>query len=113
MKFIEFSRLFNEPSKSISFIFLFQLNSSLPCRTLLPNDDTNSEQHWRSVCPSWEKFLALTDLLEYNLNDIADGLSRKKFVSFTGQEMIHLIKALFEDSPRRESLINSIAEISS
>lgn len=81
-------------------------------RSLLHTDDSTVEQQWKTICTSWEKFLAITDLLEYNLNDIADGLSRKKFVSFTGQEMIHLIKALFEDSPRRQSLINSIAEIS-
>jgi hypothetical protein len=80
---------------------------------LVPADEGTDEQsHWKNVCPSWDKFLGLTDLLEFNLNDIADGLSRKRFVSFTGQEMINLIKALFEDSPRRQSLISSIAEIS-
>lgn len=81
-------------------------------RSLLHTDDASVEQQWKTVCSSWDKFVALTDLLEYNLNDIADGLSRKKFASFTGQEVIHLIKALFEDSPRRQSLIHSIAEIS-
>jgi len=53
----------------------------------------------------------LTDLLDYNLNDIADGLSRKKFACFTSLEISNLIKALFEDSPRRQSLLNSIAEV--
>jgi len=73
------------------------------CRSLLPSEDNTGEQ-LRTVCPSWNKFTALTDLLEYNLNDIADGLSRNKFSNFTSYEMSTLIKALFEDSPCRLSV---------
>ncbi len=77
-------------------------------RAFLPADET--AQH-KPTCASWDKFIALTDLLDYNLNDIADGLSRKKFVSFTSVEMTNLVKALFEDTPRRQSLLQSIADV--
>ena len=65
------------------------------------------------VCASWKKFLALTDLLEYNLTDIADQLPRRKFNSFTSQEICHLIKALFEETPRRQTVLNSVVAMSS
>ena len=64
------------------------------------------------VCGSWRKFLALTDLLEYTLADVAEQLPRKKFAAFTGGEMNTLIKALFEDSPRRQTILTSILEMS-
>ena len=78
-------------------------------RAFIPSEEDTSKPI--TVCPSWDKFVALTDLLDYNLNDIADGLSRKKFACFTSLEISNLIKALFEDSPRRQSLLNSIAEV--
>ena len=81
------------------------------CRTLLPVADVNVEMQLKQICPSWSKFVALTDLLEYNLNDIADGLSRKKFANFTTKEMTSLIKALFEDTPKRQTLLQSIADM--
>ena len=55
----------------------------------------------------------MTDLLEYSLSEVADWLPRKKFSSFTGNEMTSLIKALFEDTPRRQSILESILEMSS
>lgn len=83
------------------------------CRTLLPvvPDEQGSSEAYHRLVPVWEKFAALTDILEYNLNDIADGLSRKRFASFTASEMIKLIKALFEDTPRRQSLLVSIEAV--
>jgi hypothetical protein len=86
------------------------------CSTLLPSqlhrtssqptaDPRNAVQDLTS---SSGKFMALTDLLEYKLNDIAEGLNRRKFVDFTAAEMIKLVKALFEDTPRRQTLLNSI-----
>lgn len=83
------------------------------CRMLLPAEDAASNISIRTVCPSWRKFAALSDLFEFNLNDIADGLSKKKFTDFTTAEMTSLIKALFEDSPRRQSMLHSIAEMNS
>ena len=62
---------------------------------------------------SWVKFLALTDLLEFSLSDVAEWLPRKKFATFTGSEMTALIKALFEDTPRRQTLLASILQMSS
>lgn len=80
------------------------------CRTLFPAKDDESINR---VCASWKKFLALTDLLEYSLNELADWLPRKKFSSFTGSEMTILIKAMFEDSPMRQGILASVLEMSS
>lgn len=65
------------------------------------------------ICARWSKFLGLTDLLEYNLADVAEWLPRKKFAAFSGQEMTQLIKALFEDTPRRQSILTAVLELSS
>jgi hypothetical protein len=46
--------------------------------------------------------------MEFKLNDIANGLNRKRFADFTAAEMVKLVKALFEDSPRRQTLLSSI-----
>lgn len=78
---------------------------------------------------SWNKFKALTELLECSLTDIAEWLPkyenylyppyppspslRKKFVSFTGAELSSLVKALFEESSRRQVILSSILELSS
>ena len=80
-------------------------------RLLLPQESKDEEQLSR-ICPSWWKFCALTDLLEYSLSEVAEWLPRKKFASFTGNEMTALIKALFEDTPKRQGILTSILEMS-
>jgi hypothetical protein len=65
------------------------------------------------VVSSWGRFCALSDLLGYSLNDLAEWLPRRKFVTFTGGEMSSLIRALFEDSSRRQALLKSIADMTS
>ena len=80
-------------------------------RLLLPQESKDEEQLSR-ICPSWRKFCALTDLLEYSLSEVAEWLPRKKFASFTGNEMTALIKALFEDTPKRHGILTSILEMS-
>lgn len=57
--------------------------------------------------------MALTDLLEYSLGDVAEWLPKKKFSSFTGQEMTSLIKALFEDTDKRLQILQSILAMAS
>jgi len=81
-------------------------------RLIFPAEATNDDSMQR-ICTSWKKFLALTDLLEYSLSEVAEWLPRKKFSSFTGQEMTNLIQALFEDTPRRQTVLASILEMSS
>lgn len=72
-----------------------------------------AEQKCQQVCASWKKFGALSDLLEYSLSEIADQLPLRKFSAFTGHEMCRLIKALFEDTPRRQTILNSIMDMAS
>jgi hypothetical protein len=62
-------------------------------------------------CMSWKKFLLLTDLLDYSLYDIADALSTHQCSVFTSKEMIQLIGALFEESPKRQALLESIQQM--
>jgi hypothetical protein len=75
--------------------------------------DRDGDEALQRVCGSWRKFVALADLLEFSLSDVADWLPRKKFAPFTGSEMAALIRALFEDSPRRQTVLASILEMSS
>ncbi len=72
-----------------------------------------SEDSVQGFAPSWKKFLALTELLEYSLGDVAEWLPRRKFASFSGQEISLLIRALFEDTPKRQSILQSILAMSS
>lgn len=78
---------------------------------LLVEDKERKGNENAAPCANWRKFCALTDLLDCNLNDVADKLSRREFVDFTAKEMIALIKALFENTPRRKSLIQSITDL--
>jgi hypothetical protein len=64
------------------------------------------------VVGSWMKFLALQQLLEYNLTDIAEALQKRKFSSFTANELSNLVKALFEESPRRLNMLSAITQMS-
>jgi hypothetical protein len=65
------------------------------------------------LASSWKKFCGLTDLLNYSLSEVAEWLPKKKFSHFTGSEMTTLLMALFEDSPKRKTLLNTILEMSS
>jgi hypothetical protein len=73
----------------------------------------DSDNGMRKYSASWTKFCALTDLLEYSASEVAEWLPRRKFSSFTGNEMSSLIKALFEDSSRRQGILTAILEMSS
>lgn len=71
------------------------------------------EESVRAVACSWSKFVALGQLLEYTLAEIAEGLPRRKFASFTANELSGLVKALFEESVRRQSILNAIMQMAS
>jgi hypothetical protein len=85
-------------------------NSSNVFSVVMNSSNVESVTH---LCPSWWKFIALTDLLEYSLSEIAQQLPLRKFAAFTGNEMTSLIKALFDDSPRRQSVLEAVAQMSS
>ena len=71
-----------------------------------------SEDNVTAMVPSWNKFSVLTELLDYSISEVTEWLPRKKFSSFTPQELGALIKALFEDSERRQNILNLILEMS-
>mmetsp|Transcript_21014 Transcript_21014/g.30337 ORF Transcript_21014/g.30337 Transcript_21014/m.30337 type:complete len:765 (+) Transcript_21014:80-2374(+) len=74
--------------------------------------DARDDESLLTLVGSWGKFCALSDLLEFSLSEIAEWLPRRKFSSFTGNEMASLVRALFEDSARRQNILSSILEIS-
>ena len=74
--------------------------------------DSSSEESIVRVIPSWSKFVTLTDLLDYSISEVIEWLPRKKFASFTSFELTALIKALFDDSERRQNILNLILEMS-
>lgn len=61
-------------------------------------------------CPSWRKLATLTELLDYSLYDIAEAISCQRCSCFTAREMTRLIGALFEDTPKRQALLDSIKQ---
>ena len=70
-----------------------------------------SNDNMNRAVASWVKFCVLTDLLEYSLSEVAEWLKRRKFVSFTGSEMSTIVRALFDDSTRRQEVLKSILEM--
>jgi centromere/kinetochore protein ZW10 len=89
-------------------------------RSLLPDGSGNEREMVaislenigsKNMCPSYNKFCALTDILEFKLNDIANGQNRKRFADFTVAEIVRLVTALFEDSPRRQTLLAAIEAV--
>eukprot|EP01041_Mallomonas_annulata_P000737 gene737-1415_t len=64
-----------------------------------------------TVAGSWLKFLALQQLLEFSLTEISEALQRRKFSSFTAIELNGLIKALFDESPRRQNILTAIMQM--
>ena len=71
-----------------------------------------TEENLNAMVPSWNKFNVLTELLDFSISEVTEWLPRKKFSSFTPQELGALIKALFEDSERRQNILNLILEMS-
>jgi hypothetical protein len=75
------------------------------------SDEAQAHAALQQVVPSWNRFLALCAVLEGSLADIAEWLPLRKFSCFTGKEMASLVRALFEDSPKRHNILQSIAEM--
>jgi len=53
----------------------------------------------------------LAEVLDYSLYDIAEALSAHRCSCFTSKEMSKLIVALFEDTPKRHTLLESIKQV--
>jgi hypothetical protein len=90
---------------TLSNTYNVEIGSCLPS-----TDDIDSKglAAMDNYAPSWQKFCSLADLLEMSTAEVAEWLPRKKFATFTGHEMSSLIRALFEDSPRRTFLLKTV-----
>jgi centromere/kinetochore protein ZW10 len=53
----------------------------------------------------WDRFTAIGIFMEMSLSDIQVALSEGVFLSVTGQELTRLVKATFDDSPKRRHLL--------
>ncbi|KAG8679682.1 hypothetical protein FRC09_018796 [Ceratobasidium sp. 395] len=58
--------------------------------------------------PSWFKYSYLSELLEASLADIRHLFDIGALVDFSEQDLAHLIRALFSDSPKRQELIDRV-----
>ena len=56
--------------------YLIQYACFLHTRLIFPSGEGRDEEALARVCASWRKFLALADLLEYSLTDVAEWLPR-------------------------------------
>ena len=64
-----------------------------------------------SLIACWSKFVTLVDILQYSISEMIELLPRKRFQLFTPQEMAGLVKALFQNSPKRQNLLQAISEV--
>ncbi|QRV74043.1 centromere/kinetochore protein zw10 [Ceratobasidium sp. AG-Ba] len=58
--------------------------------------------------PSWFKYSYLSELLEASLADIRHLFEMGALVDFSEQDLAHLIRALFSDSPKRQELVDRV-----
>ncbi|CAE6454428.1 unnamed protein product [Rhizoctonia solani] len=58
--------------------------------------------------PSWFKYSYLSELLEASLADIRHLFDMGALVDFSEQDLAHLVRALFSDSPKRQELIERV-----
>ncbi|CCO28411.1 Centromere/kinetochore protein zw10 homolog [Rhizoctonia solani AG-1 IB] len=61
-----------------------------------------------SYVASWFKYSYLSELLEASLADIRHLFDIGALVDFSEQDLAHLIRALFSDSPKRQELIERV-----
>jgi len=75
-------------------------------RVLVVNDNALVEQ----ICGAFERLTSdySPDGMHDSLLPCVDARGRRKFASFTASELCSLIRALFEDSVRRQNILDSI-----
>ncbi|KAI0061027.1 hypothetical protein BV25DRAFT_1782681, partial [Artomyces pyxidatus] len=84
------------------------------CRTLnalegLFLEDPDHPSSVVAYVPSWLKFSYLSELLEASLADIAYLFDEGALVDYETQELVHLVRALFADTPQRANMINKLS----
>jgi centromere/kinetochore protein ZW10 len=58
--------------------------------------------------PHWLRFCYLAEIMEASLVDITYLLESGALVDFTADELVHLLLALFTDTPNRAELIGKV-----
>ncbi|KAL7579752.1 hypothetical protein ACA910_021893 [Epithemia clementina (nom. ined.)] len=62
------------------------------------------------VVPTWNRLKAVGLFMDMTLNDVEAALSQGLFASVTGQELSHLLSAVFDDSPRQKELLKLVKQ---
>ena len=76
------------------------------------NDNNfNVDNTINSLSCSWNKFCALSDLLEYSLSEVSEALNKLKTIGFTQQELSSFVKAKHNENPRIQNILSIILEI--
>ncbi|VDC03459.1 unnamed protein product [Peniophora sp. CBMAI 1063] len=71
-------------------------------------DDPEQPSHVVAHVPSWLKFSYLSELLEASLADVDYLFNEGALVDFERDELVRLVRALFAESPARETLVARI-----
>jgi len=76
------------------------------------NDNSyNIDSNINSLSSSWNKFCALSDLLEFSLSEVTEALPKLKSTGFTQQELSCFVKAKHSNNSRCQSILNIILEL--
>ena len=74
------------------------------------DNNLNVDVTINSLAISWNKFCALSDLLEYSLSEVTEALPKLKKI-LTQQELTSFVKAKHVDNPRCQHILTIILEI--
>ena len=69
----------------------------------------DGEKEAKKYCSLWDKFNAVRQFMHMSLANISASLSQGSFRSVTGPELSHLIKAAFDDSEKRRSILLALS----
>ncbi|KAI0317156.1 hypothetical protein OF83DRAFT_1263778 [Amylostereum chailletii] len=71
-------------------------------------DDPEQPSLVVAYVPSWLKFSYLSELLEASLADVGYLFDEGALVDFERDELVRLVRALFSETPQRQSLLNKL-----
>ena len=79
---------------------------------LSPSKKNNDDNKCNYLVTEWDRFTAIRQCMDMmSIADIEAALSRGVFRSVASQELARMIRAMFEDGPARNHLLNQLATI--